>query len=845
MTCLTQRVALSVGIGVLLAGRAGALQPPTPEQIARYRADGTWAQRVASAKSLGNHLTKPHLVAQTRQKLQRALNLIGGGTGEQVANAPPPAWQGGLPSTGAVKVLVVLVDFPEYPHYASQTVSDVDSKFFANGDASRFPYESLRNFYQRSSYSQLTIGGNVLGWYRAQNSRSYYEGLGSSGREALIMEALNYFDAQGHDFTQYDNDGNGRIDAFYIKWTGPDNGWANFWWAYQTSWYINSSYRLDGKRLDNYVWSWISNPQGGLYQAKVDIHETGHLLGLPDLYDYDSNVGPRGGVGGLDMMDSNWGDHNCFSKFMLDWLTPTTVASGAQTLTLYPSGSAQDCVLFMPGVTPGTLFDEFFMAQYRRRSVGNDTTYPTDGLIIWHVDSTLNSYGTNFLYDNSYTAHKLVRLMEADGLEQIEQALAGANAGDFYLPPKSLGTSTTPNSRDYAGAITGVQVEQLTSAGATMGARFRIGEYPQVVAAGSAIQTQSCPSDSNLDPQEIATVSFSLQNVGTAATSSMTATLLSSGGVTLPSAPQSYGVLAAGGAAVSRSFTFTASGTCGGTLTATLQLQDGVNVLDPVTFTFRLGQATVPLAENFDAVTVPALPAGWTATVAAGSVTPWATTTSISGTFAFAANPSYVSDNRLESPVFQIATTAAELTFRHSYTLEASFDGGLLEISIAGGAFVDFVGAGGSFTSGGYDYTLNSLYGNPLGGRNAWSGSSSGFITTTAILPASAAGHSVRLRWRLGTDDAVAASGWYIDSISVADAYRCCSGSPDFDGDGNVDYDDYRLLEPCGFAPLTTPPAGCEGKDLNHDTFVDQSDFGRFQRCYSGHGTPYTVGCAD
>jgi len=59
----------------------------------------------------------------------------------------------------------------------------------------------------------------------------------------------------------------------------------------------------------------------------VVIHETGHALGLPDYYDYDDKVGPRGGVGGLDMMDNNWGDHNPFSKWLLGWLELTFVAA--------------------------------------------------------------------------------------------------------------------------------------------------------------------------------------------------------------------------------------------------------------------------------------------------------------------------------------------------------------------------------------------------------------------------------------------------------------------------------------------------------------------------------------
>lgn len=178
------------------------------------------------------------------------------------------------------------------------------------------------------------------------------------------------------------------------------------------------------------------------------------------------------------MMDSNWGDHNCFSKFMLDWLIPTVVALGTQTQTLRPTGTSPDAVLVMPEAT-GELFTEFFMAQYRRRDTGNDPgDYPNDGLIIWHVDATLNDAGDNFRYNNSDTEHKLLRLMEADGLEEIENN-AGADAGDFYLPPATFAPSTTPNSHDYAGQDAKVQIDQLTTpTPASMDARFSTTDRP-------------------------------------------------------------------------------------------------------------------------------------------------------------------------------------------------------------------------------------------------------------------------------------------------------------------------------------------------------------------------------
>lgn len=458
-----------------------AMEKPSRQEIMRYEQDSTYKQRLNNPNEIGNHRVDPYLVWRLNRNLESLVLKAQGKSDAEIEkkltiNSLPTTWTG-LPTTGTPKVLTMLVDFPDYPHSTSQTITDFNSKFFGSGDSSQYPYESVRNYYQRSSYNQLTITGNALGWYRAKHNRSYYSDLEDGyGQDVLIKEVLNYYNSQGHDFGQYDNNNDGTIDGIYIKWTGPDNGWEGFWWAYQ--WAVNdSSYTIDGKHLGKYVWSWYSSTDEGYtgpYIPRTDIHETGHLLGLPDYYDYDETVGPDGGVGGLDMMDDNWGDHNAFSKLLLNWITPTIISSGTQLKTFNPSGTSKDVAIIMPSVT-GTLFGEYFITQYRKRSDGNDpSNYPIDGMLLWHVDATLNSSGTDCMYDNSYTTHKLLALEQADGLGEIEKGNGVADAGDYYISPKTFGSGTKPNSNSYSGTSTNVVVDSLTANGATMSARVGI-----------------------------------------------------------------------------------------------------------------------------------------------------------------------------------------------------------------------------------------------------------------------------------------------------------------------------------------------------------------------------------
>lgn len=180
-----------------------------------------------------------------------------------------------------------------------------------------------------------------------------------------------------------------------------------------------------------------------------------------------------------------------------------------------------------------------------------------------------------------------------------------------------------------------------------------------------------------------------------------------------------------------------------------------------------------PCSENFDGVTAPALPASWianTATTCTGSLA-WATINTTSDSppnSVFTNNPTCVSDEWLDTRQIPIVSPTAQITFRRSNILETGFDGLVLEISIGGGAFQDIIAAGGSFVTGGYTNTISTAFGSPIAGRQAWSGNSGGFVTTTVNLPASANGQIVVFRFRRATDSSIGGTGAFIDGITVA-----------------------------------------------------------------------------
>lgn len=195
-----------------------------------------------------------------------------------------------------------------------------------------------------------------------------------------------------------------------------------------------------------------------------------------------------------------------------------------------------------------------------------------------------------------------------------------------------------------------------------------------------------------------------------------------------------------------------------------------ITILFIVAGTSRTGAQSC--TEDFDAVVAPALPAGWSATtnVSCGASLAWVTTGAVSDdppNSAFSNNPNCVSDEWLDSKIFAITSSTAQLTFRRNIDMENGFDGMVLEISIGGGPFQDILTAGGSFVAGAYNGSISVNFGNPLAGRQAWTGNSGGFVTTTVNLPASANGQNVVFRWRRGTDSSVSDVGVYIDGIEI------------------------------------------------------------------------------
>lgn len=356
--------------------------------------------------------------------------------------------------------------------------------------------------------------------------------------------------------------------------------------------------------------------------------------------------------------------------------------------------------------------------------------------------------------------------------------------GQYQLKVSKLGYRDTLRSIDIAN-------------GQTQHQDFALEPIPVVVTTTQNVSAESCGLNRAADPGEAVTLDIALRNTGAADVASLNAQLLATGGVTSPGSIQNYGPMPAGGAATTRSFTFTVSQSvaCGSAITLSLQLSDGSASIGVYSFQLTTGTSKIALSENFDRTSSGGLPVRWSRSAFTNTGAPdparnWTLSGTRSISFAksaFSPDPFQPGINELVSPVFVITSPSGKLTFKNWYELETTFlrnrlfDGSVLEIRYDVGEWQDIVAAGGEFESGGYDGLIDSCCQNPLAGRRGWSGRSgvnqtSEFVTTSVKLPANAAGHKVQVRWRIGTDIGTFREGQYIDDLIVTDGYACaCS----------------------------------------------------------------------
>ncbi len=155
------------------------------------------------------------------------------------------------------------------------------------------------------------------------------------------------------------------------------------------------------------------------------------------------------------------------------------------------------------------------------------------------------------------------------------------------------------------------------------------------------------------------------------------------------------------------------------------------------------------------------------------------------GSFAYhATGTDGITDQWLESPnVVLPSDSPVTLQFWNWQEIESSFsgcyDGGVLEISIDGGASWTLLSTTAMQTDP-YDGPISTAFGNPLGGEDAWCGEPQDWLRSVVDLDPYAS-ELARFRFRLATDSSSGREGWYIDDLTIQ---SCLVSDPPLFSDG-------------------------------------------------------------
>ena len=316
---------------------------------------------------------------------------------------------------------MILVQFPDLPFTVCETDELVRQAFdnlanqtgYSQGGATG----SIHDYYVDNSLGQTNFYFDVFGPVTVSQSYAYYGAshhavTGDNDFEAApeaLFEAIQLLTADlGQDiFNPYDNDGDGFVDAVFMFFAGHNEAegapeetiWPHEWSFAYYDYYFGTHFaatEFGNVHFSRYSCASEYNGAEGNEMCGIGtaVHEFGHALGLPDLYDTNYDENGDGLCGGLyaysPMANGSYNNRSrtpsyftMEERIMMGWAEDFTVMPASGTITI---PSVDQNVAFKEETNvPG----EYFVFECRK---GTDwDRYVAPGLVIYHVDRSDNA----------------------------------------------------------------------------------------------------------------------------------------------------------------------------------------------------------------------------------------------------------------------------------------------------------------------------------------------------------------------------------------------------------------------------------------------------------------------
>lgn len=355
-------------------------------------------------------------------------------------------------ATGTLNTLVIPIIWQDEPEDASDEMlalyrSELGRVMDENGNITDYSdetsdYFSLSEYYDISSYGQLSIQSFITDWYYAPANFSDVQGLYPDlDFTNAILEWL-YETYPDMDWTQFDKDANGYFDAAILLNSG-DIGDSYVQGSFGGGVMYSHTYTAEyAGTSERPTFNCYTSMNTHMLGDGVLVHEYAHNLGLIDYYDV--TYSGIDAVGSYDMQSANIGDWNAYSKYAVGWIEPeviTGLESGESVEITIGAFATTGDVIVIPGASSkyyGTPFSEYIMIDLFTDAGVNEydaESYGLDGAVgvrIYHVNSPMEyreltvegddeiyPIGTVHVandYDYSEKGNYLIELIQAGGV---------------------------------------------------------------------------------------------------------------------------------------------------------------------------------------------------------------------------------------------------------------------------------------------------------------------------------------------------------------------------------------------------------------------------------------------
>ena len=374
-----------------------------------------------------------------------------------------------FPRKGDVKVLVILVEYQDVKCTISNPEDHFRRMLNEKGYSDYGATGSCADYFSDNSLGQFRPQFDFYGPVTLPQKRAYYGGNNlwtkeDEAPEQMVADACRLLDSQ-IDFSQYDNDGDGKVDNVYLYYAGQgeaDFGPAESVWPH--AWELTSAginLKLDGVVIDRYACSneWDNSMPAGI---GTFIHEFSHVMGLPDLYttDYGEDYVDLT-PGAYSVMD--YGPYNndgrtppaysIYERNAMTWMEPEVIDDAC-------SATLENILTSNKGYIIPTLRDnEFYLLENRQQSSW-DAYIPGHGMIIWHVDFDQSVWDENIVNNDE---HQYVDIVEACGrADNYDDELMKGYTWPGTQNKREFTANTVPALRDWNGNAIDLPLTDIT-----------------------------------------------------------------------------------------------------------------------------------------------------------------------------------------------------------------------------------------------------------------------------------------------------------------------------------------------------------------------------------------------